>query len=160
MKNFKKHHAEHLDGTRGSWRPALIGALVGADGHYVSWKEIVVVSCHNCGLQYGVGGDEAQIQPDGTTDIPVRCHHCGLTDHMTFDSHAAPAGREHFAKIKAEAEKGVRDARLNALHEKIKADMQADLHDRALAEARKILPDGATNAQELFKSAMGKKFTG
>src|SRR5574342_410419 len=110
MKNFKKHHLEHLDDTRGAWRPSLIASVHGADGHPVAWKEIVVVSCPNCGCQFGVGGDNngPQIKADGTTDEPVTCYHCKWSDHMTFEKHQESAGREHFAKLKAEAEQSVK----------------------------------------------------
>lgn len=161
MKTFKKHHTEHLDGTRGSWRPALVASLFGIDGHPVAWKEIVVVSCHGekCGLQYGVGGDDdgPQIQADGTTDRPVTCHHCQSSDHMTFEKHAAAEGRGHFNKLKAQAQQDVKDARIRLLKEKIRADILKTIDDEALDMANKILPDNAQNVQELFKNAMNSK---
>jgi len=158
MRTYKKHHLEHLDGSRGTWRPTLVTSMWGADGHPIAWKEIVIVSCHNCGLQYGVGGDDngPQIQDDGTTNSPVRCQHCKTEDHMTFDKHQEPIGREHFAKLKADALQEVKAARLMALQEHIKAQMQAELDERAAAAAREIIPDGADNPQELFKTAMKK----
>lgn len=153
MKTFKKHHQEHLDDTKGAWRPTLVATVFGSDGHPVAWKEIVVVSCHECGLQYGVGGDEAQIQENGQTDRPVTCHHCKTTDHHHYDLHADAVGREHFAKLKKQAEDDVKEARLRVLKQLIAEQIRKEADDRAMEAAKQILPDGANNPQELFNNA-------
>jgi len=153
MRAYKKHHAEHLDGTRGAWRPTLIASMIGADGHPIAWKEIVVVSCHNCGLQYGVGGDDGgpQIKPDGTTDIPVICHNCKTEDHMTFEKHQESEGREHYAKLKEAAQTEADDARHRHIQEHFKAKMYENIEDITKTIAKKIIPSGAPNRDKLLK---------
>jgi hypothetical protein len=157
MKSFKKHHSDDLDGTKGAWRPALIAGVIGVDGHPMSHREVVVFSCPGCGAPQGVGGDDVQILPDGTTDGIVRCYHCPWADTMTFEKHADAAGRSHFNELKAKAIKEIQDTRLNAIREKVREELFADLNDRAMAEAKKIMPDGAQNPQELFREVMSKK---
>ena len=154
MRNFKKHHLEHLDDTRGAWRPSLIASMWGPDGQPVAWKEMVVVSCPNCGCQFGVGGDNngPQIKQDGTTDQPVVCHHCKWSDHMTFDSHTEPQGREHFAKLKDQAVKEVREGRVRhlkkALHQQMMENMEQITHE----EAMKQLSEDPDHAQAFLKA--------
>lgn len=157
MKNFKKHHHEHLDDTRGAWRPSLVASMWGPDGHPVAWKEIVVVSCPNCGGQFGVGGDSngPQIKEDGSTDQPVVCHHCKWSDHMVFDGHQEPHGREHFAKLKDQAEQDVKDGRTRHLKKVLHQQMQEELEQKAHEEAQKMLADDPDQAKA-YLNAMKK----
>jgi hypothetical protein len=154
MRTYKKHTGEHLDGTRGTWRPSLVASVFGADGHPVAWQEIAIVSCHDCGAQYGVGGDDVAIKEDGVTESEVSCYNCKCRNPITFEKHAEPEGREHFAKLKEEAEQSIKDARIRVLHEIIKDNMRKELDEKALSEAKKIIPDDAKNPQELFRSAI------
>lgn len=155
MKSIKKHHSEHLDGTRGAWRPSVVGSsILGPDGHPASFGEVVVFSCPGCGAQQGVGTEAVKIQPDGTTDGPVKCYHCPWSDVLQFEKHAEAEGREHFNRMIAQAHQDVSDARIRKLHEKIKTDMQQELAEKAMAEVRKILPEGAENHAELYRDAM------
>jgi hypothetical protein len=154
MITFSKHHKEHLDGTKGSWRPALIASVFGVDGHPIAWKEIVVISCPTCACQFGVGGDDVQINSDGTSSGPVTCHHCGWTDSITAEKFDHALGRSHFNQLKATAETEVSEARIRTVKEEMRKDLLADLDARAMSEAKKILPDGDPNHQELFKNFM------
>lgn len=148
MANLKKHHDEHLDGTKGRWRPALVANVMGPDGHPASWNEIVVITCPSCGAPQGVGADAVKIV-NGKTDGPWACYHCGHSEVLEFESHQEPHGREHFAKLKDEAAKGVSEARIRQVHDAIKEQMQQELHEKALVEAKKIFPDGANHADAL-----------
>jgi hypothetical protein len=154
MKTFKKHHNEDLDGTKGAWRPSLVVGMTGADGHPVSWNEIAVVSCPSCGAPQGVGADGVTIRPDGTTDGPVKCYNCPWQDGMTFEKHQEPEGREHFARLKEEAANGVKEARVRVMQEAIKRQTLEELDQKAWDEARKVIPDGAPNPQDLFNTFM------
>ena len=63
-----------LDGTRGKWRPALKQTTLDAEGDPSAWKELAVISCPGCGVQFGVGGrGSAEIGPDGRTLSVVTC---------------------------------------------------------------------------------------
>ncbi len=138
---FKKHHAEHLDGTRAAWRPALVSSVfVASDGHPADFNEIVVISCPvaKCGLQFGVGAEEVKIV-DGKSTGPVVCHHCGWTDSIELEGHQEPHGREHFARLKAEAHEAVRKARIEKAHAEIFAKKQEEIRAAALDEAKKYV---------------------
>lgn len=160
MRNIKKHHLEHLDGTKGAWRPALVPGMIGVDGHPASFNEVVVFTCPQCGAPQGVGGDAVKIQADGTTDGPVRCVNapkCSFSEVMQFEAHATDAGREHFARMKEEAHAGVAETRISKVKEEIRQNMLAELDAKAHEEAKKILPEGDPNHPEIFKNFMKKR---
>ena len=153
MKTYKKHTEKYLDGTKGAWRPTLIAAKYGSDGHPIEWKEIVVVSCHECGHQFGVGGDDdgPQIQEGGTFHMPVRCWHCKCINDVTLEDHSTDVGKKHFASLQTQARQDVKNARVRALQQKIMEQTLRDLEKNALAQAQQLLPDDTQNPQELFK---------
>lgn len=156
---LQKHHSDHLDGTKGRWRPALVAGLLGVDGHPMTFEEVVVISCPGCGAPQGIGGDDVKIV-DGKTDRPWRCYdpRCQyVVDSMEFLLHQDPKGREHFAQLKDQASKEVDEGRVRHLHERIRQELQDGLNDRALSEARKIMAAGGAPPQELFRNAMGRK---
>ncbi len=157
MHTFKKHKDEHLDNTRGKWRPALTAGIIGADGHPASFNEIVVFSCPSCGAPQGVGGDDVKIQADGTTDGPVKCYHCGWTEVLHFELHADAVGRDHFGKLKEDAKVEVAEARMSKIKQLIREQMQQELDAKAHEAAKQILPDGDPNHAELFKNYMKNK---
>lgn len=158
MHKMKLHHDEELDGKfKGSWRPSLVATLYGVDGQPVAWKEIVVFTCPSCGCPQGFGADGDEIV-EGKSERIIKCQdsRCGWADMLEFDDHQKAKGRERYGKIKAEAEEGVKQARINHLHDKIRNEMQADMNERALAEAKKIMAAGG-DPQEIFRSHMAKK---
>lgn len=55
MRTFDQHNGD-LDNTRGKWRPTLKHdtSSLDVDGDPTSWKEMAVISCPNCGSQFGV----------------------------------------------------------------------------------------------------------
>ncbi len=145
MTTVKKHPTEHLDGTKGSWRPALTASsILAADGQPGDYNEIVVMSCPACGAPQGIGGDDVKIV-NGKTDRPwtcydVRCKH--REDVLEFVGHQEPAGREHFGKLKAEAHQGVFDARIRNAHLALVEKKRAELHDDAMAQVKAEIGDG------------------
>ncbi len=157
MKNVKMHHNDDLDHTKGSWRPALVAGIVGADGNPETFNEIVVFSCPGCGAPQGVGADDVKILPSGETDKPVHCHHCSWSDVMTFDKFSETDGRDKFAKAKDKAKKEVDDGRIHIMSEHIHNQMLLEMKDKVEAEAKKLIPDNAPNKAELFKDFMKKK---
>lgn len=159
MKNFKKHHHEHLDDTRGAWRPSLVASMWGPDGHPIAWKEIVIVSCPGCGIQFGVGGDAngPQINEDGTTTEPVVCHHCQWSDNMTFDGHTEPHGREHFAKLKDQAANDVKEARAHHLKRALHKQMLENLDQAVHEESERLLAEDPDHAKAFLKAMKNLK---
>lgn len=157
MRTIKKHHLEHLDGTKGAWRPAHVPGLVGVDGLPASFNEVVVFTCPQCGAPQGVGGDRVKIQVDGTTNDVVPCVNaprCAFNDVVKFENHGDDAGREHFARLKEEAHSGVAETRIRRVKEKVRERMLAEIDAKAHEEAKRVLPDGDPNHPELFKDFM------
>jgi hypothetical protein len=129
-----------LDGTRAAWRPALVASVfVASDGHPADFNEVVVISCPvaKCGLQFGVGADDVKIV-DGKSTGPVVCHHCGWTDSIELENHQEQIGREHFARLKAEAHEHLRKTRIEKAHNEIFAKKREEIHAAAMEEATKF----------------------
>lgn len=145
-----KHHDDILDGTKGKYRITLQARKSSflSDGHAADHDEGVVVTCPSCGCQFGVGFDaDGPKIVDGKTDRPVKCMNpmpgrCSWSDYMEFDLHTSAEVRGEVNKRKADAQAEISDARIRTVHEKIKAQMEAEVHDRAMEAAKKIIVDG------------------
>jgi hypothetical protein len=157
---MRKHHAEHLDGTKGSWRPTLIaGKILGADGHPESFEEIVVFSCPRCGAQQGVGADGHLGEPviiNGVTDKPVSCYdkkRCGWKSEgpVTFDDHQSTAGREHYKRLHDEAHRELHNARERVITQAIHDHVLKNFDQIKKTEMEKILPAGLSAADHRAK---------
>lgn len=157
MKTYKKHYSDELDNHKGSWRPALVASIFGADGHPIAWQEIVVVCCHGCGAQFGVGAEGDSIQADGSTSAEATCYHCKHTEHMTFEHFDQPKGREHFAKLKVDAGDAVKETRMRNVKEVLKKQMQEELDARAHEAAKAILPDDAPDHDVRLRNFLKRK---
>lgn len=160
MSTMKKHHTEHLDGTKGRWRPALVGSeILTADGHHGDFNEIVVISCPKCGAHQGVGADDVKIV-NGKTDKPWTCYdaRCRYSEVLEFEGHQEPHGREHFGKLKDEAHKDVHASRIRVAHQILVNKKREELHADAMEQVKAELGNGAdpVKAQAFLKS-LGKK---
>ncbi len=147
MSKMEKHHSEHLDNTKGRWRPALVaGQLKGPDGHPLTFDEIVVISCPACGAPQGIGADDVKIV-NGKTDRPWHCYggprgECKATlDSIEFDQHQDTAGREHFGRLKAEAQAQVEAAREMAVRHHVMENDTLEREERITAQAKALFPD-------------------
>jgi hypothetical protein len=163
--NIKKHHAEHLDGTKGSWRPALHAKAIGADGeHPDEFHELVVFSCPKCGMQQGVGADEPPAPQivNGVTDKPVKCHNdpkiCGWVSEqpLTFEDHQTEKGRKHFQELHDKAHQEVTEARERKIKKIIQDQIRDTIIEKSHEGMRAILPEGIERSQhqEIFKKFM------
>lgn len=152
---IKMHHVDELDKTRGAWRPCLTAGFVAIDGMPASWRRSVVMTCPRCGGHFGVGADPAgpKIDPvTGTTDDVVRCmipvgeenKPCAWISEgpVTFDHFADAEGSDRFGKAEEKAKVENAAGRLASVRKRIQAQLEAELNEKALAEARKIIGNG------------------
>ena len=156
-----KHHEEQLDATRGAYRVTLQAkkSSFGPDDHPQSWDVGVIVSCPSCGCQFGVGFDAngPKIGLDGKTDRVVKCMNpkgCAWSDVMEFDLFDDAATKAEVGKRKADAAAEIADTRIRVLKEHHRRQLELELDERALAEAKKIVPDGDPDAARKFADFM------
>ncbi len=166
MKNFDGMMVGALDGSRGKWRPTLKHKSTDADGDPTTWEDRAVVSCPECGCQFGV-----TVGADGKSVGPVKCGYtrppvtrnerkvfakvkgkmvlvrtdireaapafaCSFNDMIELTGWAEPSTKADFNQRKANAAFDVEQHKDRRMAEKIEQEFMTTMKERVAAEVK------------------------
>jgi hypothetical protein len=100
----------HLDGdligTKGTWRAELKPTAFDAEGDPSAWRQLAMVSCSGCGLQFTIGSKGRPGIVDGKS-AGADCPHCKRVEDIELDGWS-----EQFKVKTARGRKEVDDEKL------------------------------------------------